>query len=225
MLLLLSACGFNPGVPADSSQDVRGLYALTWSDQFTVRLDIGGAVQEQTVSGDEIVTFDGPDGAPLELDLGTFCTTDGVDCPSEVWPGGVAVDQDSPELDADVHVIHVSSLDNPSDRRDGLVDHAEGRFLVGLDGASGGDGSCGALALSAAGGRFTYEGTGTSSGPAGRPIGMDEGQVAVGWLGVCAWEGFAVAATLSVETTFVGERTGDLPTPSSGDSGDTAAAP
>ena len=70
-LLLAPACaGGGGGPPSDpapvaNDQDVRGVYALAWADTFTVTLDIGGAVQEQTVSGDEIVMFNAPDGSPL----------------------------------------------------------------------------------------------------------------------------------------------------------------
>lgn len=211
VLLYLAACGVQPAAPADPSQDVRGLYALTWSDEFIIEANVAGATQRETVSGTETVTFEGPDGEPLELDLATFCADEAVTCPSEVWATSVAVDQDDPEVVADVHAIHVWDAEAPSTRRDGLVNHDNRDFLVGLDGDSGGSGDCGALSLSLGGGTFRYEVADTAVAPGAGPVGIDDGRVAMGWLGARAWSGLAVTATLTIETSFTGERTGDLP--------------
>jgi len=62
-----------------------------------------------------------------------------------------------------------------------------------------------ALALSLAGGTFQ---PGDDSGV---ERGIADGKVAVGWLGICAWEGLAVAATLSMETTYTGTWEAELP--------------
>ncbi|HNC96563.1 MAG TPA: hypothetical protein PKW90_10595, partial [Myxococcota bacterium] len=55
-LLSALACSGTGGKGADSAgnpdQDVRGLYALQWSGVYTLRLDIGGAVQEQQSDGE-----------------------------------------------------------------------------------------------------------------------------------------------------------------------------
>lgn len=200
---------------AVNDQDVRGIYAVTWSDGFTVRLDIGGAVQESESDGGDVVTFEGPDGEPLELDIAAWCADPAVNCPSEAWPARLAIDEDSPELILDTHVLHAWDADVPGARVDGLVTHADDRFLFGLDGGSGSSGSCGAVAISLAGGRFTYDGP--------QVVGIDEGEVALGWLGVCAWSGLAVAATLSISTDFTALREGDLEAPDAGDSADSGA--
>lgn len=222
VLALACAGGGKPADSADTSdtaapanpRDVRGVYDVTWSDVFTVTLDFGGVSQTATSDGSDVVTFNGPDGEPLELDVGAWCADPSVNCPSEAWPTQLAIDQDSPELEADASVLHAYDAVSPGARVDGLVTHADHRFLFGLDGGSGSSGSCGAVAISLAGGVFTLDGDAVN--------GISEGTVAVGWLGVCAWDGLAVAATLSVSTTFVATRVSDLPAPAdSGDTGDT----
>jgi hypothetical protein len=219
-LLALStlACMGAPPPSTDTAvvndQDVRGVYAVTWSDQFTIRLDIGGAVQEATSDGSDVVTFSGPDGEPLELDVAAWCADPAVNCPSEAWPSRLAIDETDPTTVMDVHSLRAWDADVPSTVVEGLVDHQDDTFLFGLDGGSGSDGSCGAVALSLAGGTFTYDGA--------QVTGVADGQVAVGWLGVCAWSGLVVAATLSVETTYTAVREGDLPEVEAGDTADTA---
>ncbi len=220
--LVLLACAGGPGKPGDtaaagSDQDVRGIYALTWSDTLTVRLDIGGAVQEVTAQADEVVTFNAPDGTPLELDLAAYCADPAVTCPSEAWPTRVAIDQDDPTVVSDLHTLRAWDADAMGAVVSGAVDHRNDTFLFALDGASGGSENCAALSLSLAGGTFAYPApadtadTAAEGAPTGLgPTGIDDGAVAVGWLGVCAWDGLAVAATLSVETTYTGVRTGPL---------------
>jgi hypothetical protein len=216
------------GAPSDSGasstddQDVRGLYAVSWSDLYTIRLDIGGAVQEQTAGADEIVTFDAPDGSPLALDLGAWCADPAVNCPTEAWADVIAIDQESPTVRQDLHTLYAWDADARAETVTGVVDHRTDEFLFGLDAGSGASGDCGAIALSLAGGTFVYRdaegGSDTAAGDfsggvsAGAgPVGIAEGKVALGWLGVCAWSGLAVAATVSIETDFTALRTADLP--------------
>lgn len=215
--------------PANPAQDVRGVYGVTWDDQLTIRLDVGGAVQEATAGADEVVTFNAPDGSPLELDLGAWCADEAVTCPSEAWPSRVAIDQDDPDTVADAHALRAWDADAPGAVVSGLVDHSTGAFLFGLDGDSAGDSSCAALAISLAGGTFYYPEDGvdtadsgdSASDPAaaladgvpaaaGATTGVVDGQVALGWLGACAWSGLAVVATLSIETDYLAVREGDL---------------
>ena len=212
-LSALACAGGDPGsaAPAAPSQDVRGVYAVTWSDALTIRLDIGGAVQEHTAGVDEIVTFNAPDGTPLELDLAAYCADPAVTCPSEAWPATVAIDQDDVAVEQDLHTLRAWDAAAPGAVVNGLVDHTTDQLLFGLDGASDSGESCAALALSLAGGTFAYAeaDSGDTAAEAG-PVGIVDGGVAVGWAGVCAWSGLAVAATLSVETTYEAERTGPL---------------
>lgn len=206
------ACGGGDGsgTPAPADQDVRGVYAVTWDNTFVVRLDIGGAVQSYTVSDGDVVTFNAPDGSPLEFDISAYCADPAVTCPSEAWPGNVAIDQDSPEVYSDGHTLRAWDADAPAAVVSGLVDHRNDQFLFGLDSASGGSGNCAALAISLAGGTFSYGSDTADTAASEGPVGVEAGSVAVGWLGVCAWEGLAVAATLSVETGYTAERISDL---------------
>lgn len=210
-LLSALACSGTGGKGADSAgnpdQDVRGLYALQWSGVYTLRLDIGGAVQEQQSDGETgIVTFNAPDGSPLEIDLAAFCADPAVVCPSEVLPDQVAIDEDDPLVVQDVHSLRLWDPENPAVVRSGLVRHDTDEFLFALEGEGDGNDTCGALALSLAGGTFAQPADSGSTGWA-----ITNGKVAVGWLGVCAWEGLAVAATLSMETTYTGSWESELP--------------
>lgn len=224
--LCVLACTGGPAKDTGGAvdQDVRGVYALDWSDTFTVRLDIGGAVQETTASEDEVIVFNGPDGEPLELDLAAWCADPAVTCPSEAWTANLAIDEDEPQTVMAQHVLHAWDADLPGPVVSGWVDHNNDQFVLALDGESGGSGNCGALAISLAGGTFYYPGlVPDSSDPFaalmaagvaendGGPTGIVDGQVAVGWLGVCAWSGLAVAATLSIETTYTAVRVSALP--------------
>ena len=220
-----TAATIDPG----SAQDVRGIYAVSWSDQVTVTLDLGGVVQTAPADPAGVVTFTGPDGTPLELDLAAWCADPAVNCPREAWPALVAIDQDEPKREIQYHTIHVSDAEAGGERRSGLVDHQTDSFLIGLDGGSGGSGNCGAVAVSLAGGTFVYPtpaDTAVDSAPIpdtalpadpfaagvaapGGPNGIADGKVALGWLGVCAWPGLAVAATLSIDTAFEAVRVGD----------------
>lgn len=209
-LVLALACGGAGGKSADSAgnpdQDVRGIYALSWGGVYTLRLDIGGAVQEQQTDGETgVVTFNAPDGSPLEIDLAVFCADPAVVCPSEVLPDRVAIDQDDPLVVQDVHSLRLWDPEDPRLVRSGLVRHDTDDFLFALEGEGGGDANCGALALSLAGGTFAL--------PADSGSGwtINNGKVAVGWLGVCAWEGLALAATLSLETSYTGVWESELP--------------
>lgn len=224
--VLILACGEGgttpPAAPID--QDVRGIYVVTWANDLTIRLDIGGAVQEVTAGADEVVTFNAPDGSPLELDLAAYCGDPNVTCPSEAWPAELAIDQDDPTGQSDLHTIHAWDAVTPGVVVNGAVDHRNDQLLFGLDSASGGGASCAALAISLAGGTFHYPSVaedtgadtaadsfvgGVASGEGGT-TGIVDGRVAIGWLGVCAWSGLAVAATLSVETSYEAVRIGSL---------------
>ena len=244
LAVALLAC--TGGAPDDTaaaeSRDVRGAYAIAWSDVYTVRLEIGGVAQEAESDEDGIVTFEGPDGEPLELDLAAWCADPGVNCPTEAWAANVAIDQDDPASLLDVHTLRAWDADAPGAVVSGAVDHTTDELLFGLDAGSGSDGSCGVIAASLAGGRFVYAEPPPASAPAADAdtaatdtaatdtaaadtadpfadavpgpsgvVGITAGQVAVGWLGVCAWEGLAVGATLSISTTFEAVRSGGLP--------------
>jgi hypothetical protein len=201
---------------AANDEDVRGVYDVAWADTWRVRLDIGGAVQDAE-SDEGVVTFEGPDGSPLALDLAAWCADPAVACPTEAWPAAVAIDEDDPSIVRDAHTLRAWDAVAPGAVVTGLVDHTADTFLFGLDAGSGSTGDCGALALSLAGGTFVYDGYDTgdldSGGIAapGGPVGIADGEVALGWLGLCVWSDLAVAATVTIETDFTALRAGPLP--------------
>ncbi len=158
-LLSLTACHDN--TPAS---DVRGNYAIAFDDRLTIKLDVGGAKQEQTGTEHDVVSFQ-VNGQPVTLDLGAFCAKEEVKCPSEVLWNQVSIDQ--PNIAAhnpNTHVLNV--IDNrvhepppgvAADVVAGLVD-ANDKLTLLVGGDSRGNGDCGLLALSIAEGRFTHEG-------------------------------------------------------------------
>jgi len=151
-------------VDENPSSDVRGNYSLSYDDTVTVKVRVGGAVEEKTASSTEVVTFD-VGGQPLELDLGAFCARDDVTCPSEVLWSAVAIDQ--PNIEArnpNTHVLNVINnevRDLPPGQEaavvSGLID-AQDRFGLILGARSQDNGDCGLLTVSTAGGRFSHEG-------------------------------------------------------------------
>lgn len=164
-------CGGPPAVEPDNRDpwDARGNYRLTYDDQLKLTLNIGGAVRERTANGyGEIVDFGTYEGQPVTLDLREYCGREDVNCPSEAFPKELSISQTDPELERGLYEIH--AIDNDphelppgvaAARRGGILNHDNyDRFVIGLDGASGGQGNCGAIALSLAGGRFTHEGEG-----------------------------------------------------------------
>lgn len=232
-------------VDENPASDARGNYSLDYDDRLTLRLKIGGATQEQTAGEDEVVTFE-TDTGPVSIDLGAFCARDDVNCPSEALWTEVSVDQ--PNIDTQnpnthvVNFINNTERDLPQGQRaqvvSGLVDERD-RFGLLIDARQAGQGDCGLLAISTAGGRFSHEGerleeipvedAGVVDGGApaiegaprtrlvwdeGAPVvGIEEGKVTLGFLGACAFGPALVAATLEIETGFVGTRTGDFDPP------------
>lgn len=273
-LITCSCGGFGGGSPSEE-RDVTGNYALTYDNQLTVKLHVGGAVREVTHSGyGGVVDFGSVEGQPTTLDLTAFCAKPEVQCPSEAFWAKVAIDQ--PDLKRNkldlqrVVVVNdtVRELDAGvrAQSLGGLVDHAqEDRFLLGLGAQGASNSNCLALGVSLAGGRFTRDGEAqvtrtvfrTSGGaacsldagvddggveagaadagpallpdggvdcapvqvrrweaPKGAKVnGIAEGRVFMGWAGGCAFGPFLAGATLTLETGFLGQRTGDFDPP------------
>lgn len=123
--------------------------------------------------------------------------------------------------------------------RAGWVDQNDAFILaLGAGGRAGGQqgvGGCALLALSVAGGRFSHEGEtieeeatipdGGVTAEAGVPVakvtweegapvdGIKEGQMAVGYLGGCAFGPILIGASLEIRTGFTAVRTGDFDPP------------
>ncbi len=156
-----------PTVGEQSDWDVRGNYDLTYDDRLTLKLDLAGAVREATATGyGNVVDFGAYNGQPLTLDLGAFCARPEVVCPSESLWRKVAIDVEDVSKAHNVHVIQVVNNETrelpdggAAQTLGGLVAHdQQDRFVVGLGASGGASGSCGALGISLAGGRFTHAG-------------------------------------------------------------------
>lgn len=158
--------GGNHSTPEE--RDVSGNYALRYDDQLKVRLDVGGAVREVTQTGyGGIVDFGVINGQPTTLDLTAFCAKPEVRCPSEAFWAKVAVTQpdlQTSNLELQKLVVvndtqHVLDAGVRAESLSGLVNHADDdRFLLGLGAQAGASGSCAAIAVSLAGGRFSRVG-------------------------------------------------------------------
>jgi hypothetical protein len=161
LALLACSAGCEDKAPAS---DVRGNYDLTYDDVVTVRLKVGGAVQEQESTESGTVTFQ-HEGQPVTVNLAELCAREEVQCPSETLWAKVSVDQ--PDIDAERPNTHVLNVINNTDRElpageeadvvAGLVDEYD-RFGLLLGAAQESEGDCGLLAVSTAGGRFSHEG-------------------------------------------------------------------
>lgn len=82
----------SPAFSSDPAPDMSGSWAIDYADDLRVRIELGGAVYDETVgAAGGVVTID-HDGQPFMFDLA--CDREEVVCPSEVWPTTVSVRQD-----------------------------------------------------------------------------------------------------------------------------------
>lgn len=185
---------------APARWNASGTYAVTWDDKVVVKLDVGGAHREVTANGyGGIVDFGTVNGTPMKVDLRAFCGKGDVKCPSEVFSKDIVVAEQTPYSQWSLRELKVTDVATKA-TVSGYVDHDTERFILGLGGQNGGSGSCGALAVSLAGGRFTH-----AAGVVA-PVGIAEGKVAVGFLGACAFGPAIVGATVTIETGFTAKR-------------------
>lgn len=166
-VVMVAACGAPGGETEKQARDVSGNYALTYTDDVKLTLNVGGAIREVTHSGfGGVVDFGVVEGQPVTLDLGAFCARPDVDCPSEAFWPKVAVDQPDLSSAGDLQrlvvvndTVHALDAGVRAASLTGLVDHAQqDRFLLGLGVNGAAAQSCAALAISLAGGRFTRAG-------------------------------------------------------------------
>jgi hypothetical protein len=153
-------------------RDVTGNYDVTYDDQLTLKLNIGGATRVVTANGyGGIADFGVYQGQPLKLDLTQFCAKPEVKCPSEQFWAKVSVNQ--PDLSKNqINLQTLTVIDNTVHALDagervpsisGLVDHAnDDRYVLGLGAQAGAEGACAAFDVSWANGRFTHSGESVS---------------------------------------------------------------
>ncbi|MBL8955053.1 MAG: hypothetical protein JNK82_30030 [Myxococcaceae bacterium] len=168
-VLLAATCGPEvPGPGEEDPRDVTGNYDLTYDDSLHMQLNIGGAVREVTQQGyGGVADFGTYNGQPVRLDLTQFCAKPEVKCPSEQFWAKVAIDQPNLKKNGfglqELRVIDNQDPTPPAGTKaasvTGLVNHDDGdRFLVGLGLQAGASGSCAAIDVSFASGRFAHQG-------------------------------------------------------------------
>ena len=165
LLLGCGGAGQMGGMPRDSAT-VNGNYDVRYEDKVTVKVDLGGAVREQTHDGmSGTVDFGMYNGQPLTLDLASFCAKPEVKCPSESFWTKVSVREPNrgasslQQLDVIDNEQHTLDAGVRAPALSGLIDHAQDdKFLLGLGATGASTANCLALGLSLAGGRFTRAG-------------------------------------------------------------------
>lgn len=192
--------------------DFSGNYAITHQDQITVKVTIGGATETYTgVAGGVI------DLGEATLDFTEVCKYEGVHCPSEAFWNEVAIDQplfDPTKKPHNPWLVRVVNLDTTTEaytmERGGLT-NKDGDLVIGLGLGATGVPGCILLGASVATGVFDL------SAATGLPTGtISDGKVIVAYAGGCLFpneSGFA-AATITLESTFTGQRTGSFELPS-----------
>lgn len=164
---VLLSCAVACGGGDPVARDVTGNYAIHYDDQLRLQLNVGGAIREVTMNGyGGVADFGVINGSPVTLDLTNFCAKPEVQCPSEIFWTKVAVDQ--PDLARGYDLQTLVVIDDRLHALDagvraaavgGLIDHAQDdRFILGLGAGAGVAGSCAALSVSLAGGRFSRVG-------------------------------------------------------------------
>lgn len=190
VLALFSCGGGFEGGSTKEARDVSGNYAVTYDDQLTLKLNVGGAVREVTQRGyGGVVDFGVVNGQSVTLDLTGFCARPEVQCPSEAFWARIAVTQpnlndnglDLQQLTVVNDTVHTLDAGVRAPSLSGLVDHhQQDRFLLGLGIEGGANQSCAAISVSLAGGRFSRVGERTETAMelrtmAGRSCSLDAG--------------------------------------------------
>jgi hypothetical protein len=156
------------GPNGEDPRDVTGNYDVTYDNQLTLKLNIGGAERVVTQSGyGGIADFGVYQGQPVQIDMTAFCARPDVQCPSETFWSKVAINQ--PDLNANSFDLQtLTVIDNTQHELDagvkaksisGLVDHSDAdRYILGIGAQGGTQGSCGAFDVSWTNGRFKRAG-------------------------------------------------------------------
>jgi hypothetical protein len=196
--------------------DVTGDWAITYDDQITVEIAIGGALYEEEIpaTGGTIAIVH--DGRALEFELD--CARPEIVCPSEAWPEEVSVEQRNEEFEHRMIVtLPTQSCDGtlrePDDdecgegtlnpdcesvcdgeirvsrtERFGVIGEAGNSFRLYLGAGIATNGlNCALLGFSVADADLAT--TGTSEDGDWEAVEMEDGLVTVGYAGGCVWAG------------------------------------
>jgi len=167
--LMAPSCGGGGG-NTDNVPDVGGTWALTFADDLSVEIDIGGMVYNPTLAGGSDTVTVTHDGQPVSYTVD--CARDLVVCPSELLPATVMLVQ--PRTDPRSIQLQVTesecrggevtegmctgTLVERTTTREGVISEDGRSFTVVLGGGAVVAGSCALLTISLADGDFTTSG-------------------------------------------------------------------
>lgn len=186
-LAALTACGELEGGP----QDRMGNYEVEYTDGMRVYIN-DELVAELTDADSESFEWNGE-----IIEIGTLCSDEGVQCPSESFWGTVAVDQ---PWGADYDLLNFVNLDpelgTPGQRMGGTL-YGDGSFVMlsGLGLAT--NENCAVL------------GVGTVEGTFDATNSIQDGVIAYEWGAGCGVGEVVITGSLRLETDYTATRVGD----------------
>ena len=206
-------CAANATTPAP---DMSGTWAVTYADDLSVRITIGGAVYERELGAQGGIIDIDHNGQPFMFDLD--CTRDEVVCPSEVWPASVDFRQDDPNFPHRVWMQVPKTVCRGSEvapemsecgegtnnpgcdmvcdgetetvirEAFGVIDHPGETFTLALGATVATNGiNCALLGASAATGELVNEGASSSEDWVATDV--ENGEVVTAFAGGCLWAG------------------------------------
>jgi hypothetical protein len=169
-LLMAPSCG--GGGDPESVPDVGGTWSLTFADDLSVEVDIGGQVYNPVLGGGADTVTVMHDGMPVSYTVD--CARDLVVCPSELLPATVTLTQ--PRTDPRSVRLEVSesecrggevvegectggTLVEHTSTREGVISSDGRSFTIVLGGGAVVAGSCALLTISLAEGDFVTSGS------------------------------------------------------------------
>ena len=205
---------------------MKGTWELTFNNDLTVEVDIGGAVYNPTLAaGSSKVTVE-HDGKPVDYTVD--CSSQFIACPSELLPGNVQITQkvnnpNSISLEITEQQCRggdvvegecTGALVTSSTIRNGTIANDGNSFSLVLGGGAVGRDGCALLAISVAKGQLKTTGSAADGTLAAEEI--VEGELVTAYGGGClvvnqvdldpALEGAAVGASVQLRSTYTARR-------------------
>ena len=194
---------------AEAVPDYRGNYAIDHDDKVEVTLVLSGAEYREDGIQGQIIDVGG-----VEIDMDEVCDLEGVHCPSEIYWSSVGIDQ--PYFDGPsgknpwlVQVVNLNQLAHQLQVGGIVNSKGDMTLLLGLD--AQGTPPCGLLGASVSTADFELD---VDEEPTGRIL---NGRIKTVYAGACLFpnDDAMLGATITFQTTFTGERTGNLDLPDS----------
>lgn len=227
--LLSGADGGCAFTSTDPAPNVTGKWAITYENTVTVKVNIGGSVYTQTLTGNGGSFSVMHQGKPYSFNLD--CARPEVVCPSEVWPTTVDVDQRDAKFqhrmwvkiptqtcsgqtatpkpaecgmgtpNPDCKPVCMGTVTTTTSDAFGLISETGDKFDLLLGGTFASNGvNCALLGLSGASAGLTTTGTGAQW----KATEMRSGTVKTGFAGGCLWVGAIDPMTGKPEALVLG---------------------